>query len=119
MSAIDDVAAERRRQIDREFWTLKHDDEHVDQSLALAAALYATPLPLYAKDEKDDETRFYDPWPWGYDNGDRLSSANWDKRRTHPRRRQLVIAAALIAAEIDRLDRAALAAAEVEGDGTH
>jgi hypothetical protein len=30
----------------------------------------------------------------------------WDKRRKHDRRRKLVIAGALIAAEIDRLDMA-------------
>ncbi|PZQ21140.1 MAG: hypothetical protein DI569_12810, partial [Sphingopyxis macrogoltabida] len=40
-SAIDDIAAERRRQVEAEGWTPDHDDEHGDGSLAAAAATYA------------------------------------------------------------------------------
>lgn len=76
-----DVLAERRRQIEVEGWTPEHDDGHRHSELADAAACYAT----------NDRTL----WPW---------SAEWWKPTT--RRRDLVRAAALILAEIERLDRA-------------
>lgn len=103
-AAIDDVLAERRRQIFDEGWTPDHDDEHSDGSMALAAACYA------AHTHKDDAGEGHmmsdiDPayatpcapreWPW---------DKKWWKPKS--RRRDLVRAAALIIAEIERLDRA-------------
>lgn len=104
------IAAERRRQIEKEGWTPEHDDQHNDGELALAAALYATPERLYFKVEHSTGVSFGDPWPW---------AQHWDKRaRTKEgklksyastpiddRVRQLEKAGALIAAEIDRLLR--------------
>lgn len=104
-NGIEIIAAERQRQIDVEGWSSAHDDGHADGSLALVAALYATPIPLYSVEViKDDEGRelffgFDDPWPsdWG---------VAVDKRLVHDRLRKLAIAGALIAADIDRLLRA-------------
>lgn len=107
------IAAERRRQIEAEGWDVAHDDEHDAGEMALAAACYATPIPLLAEVIRQvpcncreagcphvgmTAPATTDPWPW---------SEEWDKRRKHDRLRQLVIAGALIAAEIDRLKRAA------------
>jgi hypothetical protein len=89
MAGIDDIAAERQRQIMVEGWDDAHDDEHENGCMASAAACYA----LAAYHGKDwSPTRF---WPW---------DRQWWKPKD--RRRNLVIAGALIAAEIDRIDRA-------------
>lgn len=87
MSAIDDVAAERQRQVEVEGWTASHDDTHQNGELTLAAACYACcdQFPAYALNM------------WPYD-------AEWWKPKTN--RRNLVMAAALLVAEIERIDRA-------------
>jgi hypothetical protein len=110
MSGIDDIAAERKRQREIEGWSTEHDDRHRDKSMALAAALYATPVPLQAVyvwhgDDRVPHVRTFDPWPWKNVGANGTSDA-WDKRKKHDYRRRLVIAGALLAAEIDRLDRA-------------
>jgi len=108
------IAEERQRQLNQEGWTPEHDDEHTDGELALVAALYATPIPLFARKEQGDgEVLFQDPWPWWDEiEQTRYSSDTyfykvkaWDKRKKHSKLRKLVIAGALIAAEIDRLQR--------------
>ncbi|MCS9381590.1 hypothetical protein N1E52_30455 [Pseudomonas aeruginosa] len=91
-----DVQAERRRQIEAEGWTPKHDDEHADGQMAQAAGCYA----LHAGGIGTD-------WPDGRQNGAALFWP-WDKdswKPTNPRR-DLVKACALALAEIERLDRA-------------
>lgn len=88
MTVIEEIAAERRRQIEAEGWTPEHDDSHVMGELAMAAACYAAPT-MFARADGLPEL-----WPW---------SREWWKPKD--RRRNLVIAAALIAAEIERLDR--------------
>jgi hypothetical protein len=90
-SVIDEIAAERRRQIEVEGWSPEHDDEHDEDQLAKAAIVYAAP---------DWLRQFFDAndiriWPW---------DADW--WRPNGRRRDLIRAAALIVAEIERLDRA-------------
>lgn len=98
MSAIDEIATERRRQIEAEGWTTMHDDQHADGDLARAAAAYA-----YAGSMSDRSGRNAKQiaelirvlWPWG-----------WDWWKPKSRRRDLVRAGALIVAEIERLDRA-------------
>ena len=85
--AIDDVRTERVRQISEEGFSAKDDDENNSNGqLALAAASFA----LYAGGRADI------PWP-----------SDWDKKWWKPgdKRRALVKAAALICAEIERLDR--------------
>jgi hypothetical protein len=94
MQALHDVMAERHRQMMVEGWTAKHDDEHGDGSMALAAAAYAIAgtdtVPRTALDLPPNI------WPW---------DREWWKPKDA--RRNLVRAAALILAEIERLDRAA------------
>lgn len=89
MSAIDDIAAERKRQREIEGYSFEHDDEYDADQLSRAAACYAAPTyPLIG--------RVFLPmgWPWGKE--------AW---KPTTRRRDLVKAAALIVAEIERLDR--------------
>jgi hypothetical protein len=91
--AARDVLAERQRQINIEGWTPKHDDEqHLPGELALAAASYV------CADENDAPPAI---WPW---------APSWWKPRD--RRRNLTKAGALILAEMERIDRAALAQKE-------
>ncbi|EPK7688197.1 hypothetical protein K7Y63_003801 [Serratia marcescens] len=106
--AITDVVAERQRQITREGWTPRHDDQYENNELAFAASCYAFHAAAASWDLEDEGTP-YDShpvpkaWPW---------HAEWWKP-TNPRR-DLVKAAAIILAEIERIDRAA--GFTVEGD---
>ena len=105
------IAAERERQVTREGFTSEHDDGHRDESMAWAAACYAAPARVYRlKDGPEHpgaEPVYVEAFPW---------DAKWDKRPLDPadpagfehhaaRRRALVKAGALCAAEVDRLDR--------------
>lgn len=90
MSALDDIAAERRRQVQVEGWTAAHDDEYRFGKLAAAAACYA--LSATRRDGGDELPPF---WPF---------APEWWKPKN--RRRDLVRAGALIVAEIERLNRA-------------
>ncbi|MBB1630262.1 hypothetical protein [Cupriavidus sp. UME77] len=95
--AARDLLAERRRQVTAEGWTPEHDDQHDDSEMALAASWYAaSPFIRYELDEKG-----LGFWPWAQE---------WWK--PGDRRRDLVKAGALILAEIERLDRAAIAKGE-------
>ena len=108
LTAAADVLAERRRQIEAEGWTSEHDDtEHDAGELAAAASTYALSAsrelhPLggdrISAEEIRDMTEDGGPWPF---------APKWFKPTTP--RRDLVKAAALLLAEIERLDRAALA----------
>lgn len=95
-----DVSAERRRQVEVEGWTAEHDDvEHADGQLARAAGCYAAVAGQgkgyeYHVDRARRGWLFGD-WPWHSD---------WWKPTTP--RRDLVKAAALALAEIERIDRA-------------
>ena len=92
ISAVDLIAAERRRQIEAEGWDTRHDDEHVDGEMAKAAALYASEawMPLTESHRNPPAG-----WPW--------EASAW--KPTGDPVRDLVKAGALIAAEIDRLER--------------
>lgn len=96
--ALLDVASERRRQIKVEGWTPHHDDQHTDGSLAQAAAAYA--LKARSDESHTNGQHMREPylWPDSW-------HTSWWKPKT--RRGDLVKAAALIIAEIERLDRAA------------
>ncbi|MCD9097078.1 hypothetical protein [Luteimonas fraxinea] len=85
------ISAERSRQISAEGWSAEHDDAHADLALVRAAVAYA----LYGISRRVVDDSF---WPWHLD---------WWK--PSDRVRNLVKAGALIAAEIDRLHRAAAA----------
>lgn len=98
MSVLEEVAVERHRQQMMEGWTPPHDDAHKGGQMAGAAACYAMHgLSIGNVDLQSAVRRAVrDLWPW---------SEHWWKPTD--RRRDLVKAAALIVAEIERLDRAA------------
>lgn len=82
------IVTERMRQVTEERWDWSHDDEHVSGELALAAVCYAMPTDL--------RQSVMTNWPW---------DEAWWKPTPEDRIRELVKAGALIAAEIDRLQR--------------
>lgn len=90
------VAKERTRQIVEKGYTREHDDEHTDGSLADAGACYAANNDnLWAFGEYG-QTGLKEVWPWDYE---------FFKKEEHDRKQQLIIAAALINAEYDRIVR--------------
>lgn len=95
MAALDDIAAERQRQIEREGYPADHDDRYSWGALAYAGAAYA--LSGGGSDAFRERYSTEDPpsmWPW--------LPRFWKPK---DRRTDLVRAAALILAEIERLDR--------------
>lgn len=98
IGVIAEIAAERLRQMNVEGWTEAHDDAHTDGSLASAAACYADKL-MVKKMSWCNGLGSVVPssWPESW-------SPKWWKPKS--RRRDLIRAAALIVAEIERLDRA-------------
>jgi hypothetical protein len=109
MTVIDEIAAERLRQTEAEGWSAEHDDEHNRGELAAAAGCYALVSTwdsgaMFATVSRQPtqhganfgwvsaSTVF---WPW---------AREWWKP-TVPRR-NLIKAAALLVAEIERIDRA-------------
>lgn len=97
---FDDIAHERLRQVVLEGFSPAHDDGHDHGQLAAAAASYAF---IASFDEFRGASSPPVIWPW---------AVEWWKSTTP--RRDLVKAAALIVAEIERLDRLE-AAAKKEG----
>jgi hypothetical protein len=95
--AIEDIIAERERQIKEEGWSSEHDDKHKPGELALAGAAYAGTAHFHLLKGPGLltwEERKPSFWPW---------HADWWKPTGF--RRDLVKAAALILAEIERSDR--------------
>lgn len=112
-TALADVVRERNRQVTEEGWTPEHDDQHTDGGLARVASFYAVVSTL------DDHERaaLFPDGEFQFDRFHILSHiwpASWASRWLKPkdRRRDLVRAAALIIAEIERLDRAAATEAQ-------
>lgn len=111
---IGDVQRERLRQISVEGWSLEHDDEHRGGELACAAAVYALLGGLSGAPRGDvlrevSESLAQRRYP-------RLTAGvivralwpfSWHWFRPREPRRDLVRAAALLVAEIERRDRAA------------
>lgn len=98
MNGIELIAAERQRQIHQEGWTPEHDQEHIKNELALAASCYALPAECRQMQQCDrTDYRVMVPkfWPW----------LPWWWKPSTNRIDELVKAGALIAAEIDRLQR--------------
>ncbi len=81
-TGIEIISEERQRQISDKGWTIQHDDIHVDGELAQAAGCYVIRMSYQ--------------WPWD-DCELKLDDNN--------RIKELAKAGALIAAEIDRLQR--------------
>jgi hypothetical protein len=89
-TGADLIRDERFRQVADEGWTPEHDDTHTGNELVDAAVCYL----LYSKTHPDHMPI---SWPW--------EDEAWRPSPEHVV--NLVRAGALIAAEIDRLDRAA------------
>jgi hypothetical protein len=88
LSGVQLIDAERMRQIEREGYTPDHDDRYISSALALAGACYA----LHAAGRLDAQAH----WPF---------DEEWWKPSAGDPIRDLTKAGALIAAEIDRLQR--------------
>lgn len=97
MSALDDIAAERIRQLDEKGYDAERDDGYVDGQLAQGAAAFALPPGWTSRSENR-----VDVWPLD----DQPSSGFAATEEFDARRVELVKAGAMLAAEIDRMDRA-------------
>ena len=99
--AINDVLFERNRQIEKEYYSAENDDGYTQSELTRAAACYTNNViargwvhgskfgpEVYQSEEAPDL------WPWDLD--------FWKPKNP---RQDLVRAAALIIAEIERMDR--------------
>lgn len=95
-TGIEIIQEEYIRQTEVEGFTPEHDDQWTDSSLALAAATYATPEIVTYKDGSTCDMSRESMWPEGWDE-------SWFK--PGERIRDLAKAGALIAKEIDRLQR--------------
>ena len=101
MSGIERIAKERRRQIDQEGWTRKHDAQYLNGELQLAACSYAQFAARLVRSNRTDDREALAKncpppmiWPW---------HPNEWKPSPSPIR-NLEKAGALIAAEIDRIE---------------
>ena len=99
--AFKDVMEERQRQINQEFYSTENDDEYKQNELLRAAVCYAENVVRrgwvfdsnFGPDVYQEE-EVPDLWPWDLD--------FWKPKNP---RRDLVRAAALLIAEIERIDR--------------
>lgn len=89
---VAEIASERQRQISVEGWTPEHDAKHADGELAQAAATYA----FFGTNAENNQPAAETLWPASW-------SLEWWKPKNP--RFDLIRAAALIVAEIERLDR--------------
>lgn len=96
--AAHDVIDERLRQCDLEGWTAEHDDQHIDGSLAIAASCYAKIASMSERNREYFMRKNMTPDDW---------PNSWDKAWWKPKtaREDLIKSAALILAEIERIDR--------------
>ena len=97
-SGIELIADERQRQIEVEGYAPEHDINHKNGELAMAAIHYAAPREIFRCFREGKQLRFTPVWPAAMSN-------THDKKEKHGKLKSLVIAGALIAAEIDRLNR--------------
>lgn len=104
LAGADLIYDERQRQIAAEGWTPEHDDQHDGFELSAAARCYTLAAEATQYGPNNVTFRGYRPgetpdrssdWPW---------HSSWWKPSDDPIR-NLVKAGALIAAEIDRLQR--------------
>lgn len=91
-----EVFTERERQIVHEGFDAPHDDDHGDGQLCRAAMSYCQSASTCLSDTSVLAKKPPSYWPW---------HPTWWKPKTS--RRDLIRAAALIVAEIERLDRSA------------
>jgi len=103
LSGVELISRERARQMSEEGWTPTHDDTHRNFELSKAGACYASAAMALSKFHRTFKAEELHPpmfdylsWPW---------ETKWWRPVDDPIR-NLVKAGALIAAEIDRLNRA-------------
>lgn len=105
--ALEDIQMERMRQLTKEDWSAAHDDHHDSGELARAAACYCLSAveTVTGREPLDflNDDFLSAVWPW---------AREWWKPKDA--RRDLVRAAALIVAEIERIDRASQSAKETK-----
>jgi hypothetical protein len=94
-TGIEIITDERKRQIVEEGFDFKRDDGYDSQQLARAAACYAEPIRPLSEAWFGRDLRL-ENWPW---------ARSWWKPSPENRIKELAKAGALIAAEIDRLQR--------------
>ena len=117
-AALHDVIAERERQKAEEGWTLEHDDKHDCEEMRFAAACYCL-----GATELEIEFAYGSPNRGGTLNTVRGHASRglwpWDREwwKPHKTRRNLVKAAALLLAEIERIDRAEAARSVLSTEG--
>lgn len=109
MSGIELIAEERKRQVEEEGWAPKHDDAHTRGELAGAGACYALHaagfLEVNIMEGRREATGHkVSLWPWAQSYW--KPCGNVHALSADDRIRELTKAGALIAAEIDRLQRA-------------
>ena len=90
---IKEIKDERKRQEKIEEFDYYHDEQWEHFELAAAASCYAGHASISSEARKENVGNTPDNWPWG---------PQWWKPSN--RRRDLVKAAALIVAEIERID---------------
>lgn len=98
MAIAAEITKERCDQVAHNGWSREHDDMHDKGELAEAAAAYA----IISTQQEGANEIAADLWPLEW----------YGMEPKEDRRRNLVTAAALIVAEIERLDRAALSQGE-------
>ena len=99
------ILRERERQVWDEGWSDEHDDQHFRGEMAIAGACYACHAATFPYRADIQAYRNAPPppdWPW---------EAKWWKPRQP--QHDLVRAGALIAAEIDRIERSIVARVSV------
>lgn len=100
LAVCNEIANVRAGQYVLKGYTVEHDDTHDKGELAEAAAAYA----IFSTEQEGADEVAADLWP-----------LEWHCLQPKAdRRRNLIIAAALLVAEIERLDRAALKASKGE-----
>lgn len=100
-TGIEIISAERKRQIEVEGYDESHDDEQKGEQIAYAAACYAIPnekrYGIHCVTYPNHFSMLFDRiWPW---------ERKYWKPTPENRVKELAKAGALIAAEIDRLQR--------------
>jgi len=94
--AIQDVTTERNRQVDKEGYDHDHDDQYETGELAIAGYCYANHAVYRIRHGEKIKLKTPINWPW--------SGEFWKPKNP---RQDLVRSAALIIAEIERIDRRA------------
>ncbi len=95
-TGIELIAIERKRGIEAEGWTAEHDDTHTKGELLTAAIAYATAAQHQEIHGPRADMDFVRQMYWPFE-------ASWWKPKDMEK--NLIVAGALIAAEIDRIRR--------------